>query len=173
MKSGDDSGDRAAAAGPLVKTALFTLLVPGVVAGVVPYWLLSSHTGSLALGAGRYVGILLMATGVLGYFWCAWNFAVTGRGTPAPLDPPKRLVTRGPYCYVRNPMYLSVWAVLLGESLWFEAASMLFYAAAFAIAANLFVLLYEEPFLRKQFGAAYEEYCRAVPRWIPQWRGGQ
>ncbi len=162
MQNGDDYGDRTGAAGPLVKTALFTLLVPGVVAGVVPYWLLSSRPGSLALGAGRYVGILLMAAGAFGYFWCAWNFAVIGRGTPAPLDPPKRLVMRGPYRYV---------LVLLGESIWFEASSVLLYAGAFAIAVNLFVLRDEEPFLRKQFGAAYQEYCRVVPRWLPRLRG--
>ena len=171
MMRGDEERDRAEAIAPLIKTALFTVFVPGVVAGLVPYWIVSFAPGGLALGPWRYLGIPLMTLGALGYFWCAWNFAVTGRGTPAPIDPPKRLVTRGLHGYVRNPMYLSVGLVLVGEAAWFEASSVLLYAGAFVVAVNLFVLLYEEPVLRKQFGAAYEEYCRAVPRWIPRLRG--
>ncbi|MGH9862406.1 MAG: methyltransferase family protein [Candidatus Acidiferrales bacterium] len=171
MAGGGDEDNRAGAVAPLIKTALFTVLVPGVVAGLVPYWIVSSAPRGLALGPWRYLGLPFMTLGALGYFWCAWNFAVTGRGTPAPIDPPKRLVIHGPYRYVRNPMYLSVVSVLVGEAVWYEASSVLLYAGVFVVAVNLFVLLYEEPFLRQQFGTAYEEYCCAVPRWLPRWRG--
>ena len=106
------------------------------------------------------------------YFWCAWDFATHGRGSPAPVAPPKQLVARGLYRHVRNPMYVGVAAILLGEALLFASLALLWYAVAIVFGFNLFVLLYEEPTLRRKFGDAYERYCRAVPRWIPRLRAG-
>ena len=156
----------------LLKTLIFTLVVPATVTIYLPLWLLSSRPGAPAqLGAARYLGLLPVALGAAVYFWCAWDFAVSGRGTPAPVDPPKELVARGLYRRVRNPMYVGVLLVLVGEALLFASATLLWYSAAVCAGFNLFVLLYEEPTLRHKFGAAYESYCAAVPRWLPRLRG--
>lgn len=111
----------------------------------------------------------------MGYFWCAWDFAFAGRGTPAPFDPPKILVARGLYRFVRNPMYVSILMVLLGESLLLKSLLLLRYAAIWLVIVHVFVLLYEEPTLRRKFGASYEQYCKDVGRWIPRprRRGGR
>ncbi len=99
---------------------------------------------------------------------CIWEFTWSGRGALAPVDPPRALVVRGLYRYVRNPMYLSVTLVLLGEVLLTWSAALLVYWAIWFVAVNLFVLGYEEPALRRQFGQDYERYCRSVDRWIPR-----
>ncbi len=161
---------RSARKSALVKALIFTVLVPCTVAGYVPYWMLSSQseTAPLALGTARFVGILPMVLGVLGYLWCAWDFATKGLGTPAPIDPPRVLVAQGLYRYVRNPMYVSVLLVLLGESVFFGSRRLLLYAGIVWLAFHLFVLIYEEPTLRRQFDPAYGDYCRRVPRWLPR-----
>lgn len=158
----------------LFKTLLFTVLVPGTVTILVPYYLLSSRASPprLNLGVLRYFGFLPLVAGGLVYLRCAWDFAIGGRGTPAPIDPPKELVVRGPYRYARNPMYLGVMIVILGEALLFEARILYEYALIVFIFFYLFVLVYEEPTLKRKFGESYESYCRSVPRWIPRmwWR---
>jgi protein-S-isoprenylcysteine O-methyltransferase Ste14 len=163
---------RSAKAAALLKTLIFSVLVPGTVAACVPYRILSAQPESapLALGAARFVGIPLMVLGALGYLWCAWDFATKGLGTPAPIDPPRTLVAQGLYRHVRNPMYVSVLLVLLGESLFFESRRLLLYAGVVWLIVHSFVLAYEEPTLRRKFGAAYEEYRRRVPRWLPRFR---
>jgi protein-S-isoprenylcysteine O-methyltransferase Ste14 len=103
------------------------------------------------------------------YFWCAWDFTFAGRGTPAPIDPPKELVVRGLYRYVRNPMYVGILSILLGEALLFASWRLFEYTAVVFIFFFLFVTLYEEPILRQKFGESYRRYCESVPRWIP-WR---
>jgi len=108
-----------------------------------------------------------MALAALIYLRCAWDFTFTGRGTPAPFDPPKEIVVRGPYRYVRNPMYVAVMLALTGEALLFEAASLLIYAALAFSFFHFWVVFYEEPTLRRKFGDSYREYCRRVPRWLP------
>jgi protein-S-isoprenylcysteine O-methyltransferase Ste14 len=146
---------------------LFTIVVPGTMAGLIPYQILMSTT-SYAIGPVRFAGIPLFITGTGIYLWCAWDFAFTGRGTPAPIDPPKTLIVRGLYQYVRNPMYLGVLSIVLGQCLYFGSAAVLLYACvAFAI-VNTFVFLYEEPTLTRLFGDQYREYCASVPRWIPR-----
>jgi protein-S-isoprenylcysteine O-methyltransferase Ste14 len=121
-------------------------------------------------GAGA-VGWLLVVAGITLYFACAfWGFAVRGRGTPSPIDPPKKLVAEGPYAVVRNPMYWSVLSVMFGEALVFHSAMFAEWAAGFFVGVNLFVLLYEEPTLKSKFGEEYEQYCGRVPRWIPRIR---
>jgi protein-S-isoprenylcysteine O-methyltransferase Ste14 len=152
----------------LVKTLIFIVLVPGTVTVAVPYWLLGA--GARPQGPWTLIGVLLIALGAASSLWCAWDFAVAGRGTPAPIDPPKALVARGLYRVVRNPMYLGVLLVLLGESVVFGSWALLRYAVLVWLCFHLFVVLYEEPALRRKFGASYEDYCRRVWRWTPRWR---
>jgi protein-S-isoprenylcysteine O-methyltransferase Ste14 len=112
---------------------------------------------------------VLIACGVALYVVCAfWGFALRGLGTPAPFDPPKKLVTEGPYRVVRNPMYWSVALVLGGEALVFRSATLIEILALFGVGVVAFVLLYEEPTLRRKFGSEYDDYCRRVPRWLPR-----
>ncbi|MCA1593967.1 MAG: isoprenylcysteine carboxylmethyltransferase family protein [Acidobacteria bacterium] len=152
-----------------IKTLLFSILVPGTVTVLVPYWLLSSRSDAfrMQLSEFRYFGLLPMLAGVLLYVWCAWDFTFTGRGTPAPFDPPKELVVKGPYRYVRNPMYVFVALTLCGEAIFFETARLLLYAALAVAFFHLFVVLYEEPTLRRKFGDSYARYCETVSRWLP------
>ena len=135
---------------------------------MMPYWLLPRGTRPNLRGAGA-AGWLLIAAGIALYFACAfWGFALRGKGTPLPIDPPKKLVVEGPYGLVRNPMYWSVASVMLGEAAVFHSVALAELAVAFFAGVNVFVLLYEEPALRRKFGAEYEEYCRRVPRWLPR-----
>jgi protein-S-isoprenylcysteine O-methyltransferase Ste14 len=112
----------------------------------------------------------LFAVGGAIYTWCVWDFAAFGRGTPAPIDAPKRLVVRGLYRYTRNPMYVGVLTVLLGWAFLFQATTVLVYAICVGIFFHLFVVLYEERRLARQFGAEYHNYCRSVGRWLPHFR---
>ena len=154
---------------PILKTLLFTVLVPGTVAGYVPYLLLGSRPHPVLDPIGA-VGIITIILGATGYFACAWNFAYHGLGTPAPIDPPKTLIARGLNRYIRNPMYVSVLLIILGEAALFHAWRLTLYAAFAWTCAHLFVVFYEEPTLHKNFGASYEEYRSSVPRWIPRCR---
>jgi len=153
----------------IFKNILFTLVVPGTVTVVIPYLLLPpGEEGALVdLGFLRYAGLLPIGFGAVLYGWCLWHFTVTGRGTPMPIDPAKALVMEGPYRLVRNPMYLAVLSVLLGEVLLFEAPGLLIYTAIWFAVVWIFVRVYEEPALQHQFGETYERYCRNVPRWLP------
>ena len=154
----------------LLKNLLFTVLVPGTVAGYVP-WLIT-RGDSFGWGAGTAFALLLFAAGVAIYCWCVWDFASFGRGTPAPIDAPKSLVVRGLYRYTRNPMYLGVLAVILGWAVLFQRAGLLVYAACVATCFQLFVVLYEEPHLKRIFGESYREYSARVGRWLPRIGGG-
>lgn len=153
-----------------LKTLLFTILVPGTVTVLVPYLLLSwgVQIFSFEVGPIRFLGLLPILMGAVTYLWCAWDFTFTGRGTPAPIDPPKELVVKGLYRYVRNPMYVGITLILLGEALLFEAAVLFLYAGLLLVCAHLFIVYYEEPTLRRLFGASYESYCKSVSRWTPR-----
>jgi protein-S-isoprenylcysteine O-methyltransferase Ste14 len=109
-----------------------------------------------------------MAIGAAIYLRCAWDFASAGKGTPAPVDPPKRLVVRGLYRFVRNPMYVGVLLALLGEAWFFRSRAVLVYAAIAFTWEHLFVVLYEEPALKRKFGETYSDYLTRTPRWIPR-----
>lgn len=152
-----------------LKSLLFLIVVPGMVAGYVPLALLRKgpqfETGILA-----YLAIPLWLVGGVILLWSFWNFLHEGRGTPAPVDPPKELVAVGFYRYVRNPMYVGIFLILLGHFLWFKFASLIIYLVIAFVIVHLFVTLYEEPTLKRKFGAAYENYLRRVPRWIPRFR---
>jgi protein-S-isoprenylcysteine O-methyltransferase Ste14 len=154
-----------------LKTVAFTVLVPGTLAVYLPYRMLSRRGIPFpGLGVLQLSGALLVVLGAVGYLLCAKDFALRGRGTPAPIDPPKVLIARGLYRFLRNPMYGSVLLVLCGESLFFESRRLLGYALGVAVMFHLLVLLYEEPTLKEKFDEAYVEYCKTVPRWIPLWR---
>ncbi len=153
----------------ILKNILFTLVAPGTVTVFIPYWLLTSRTTSsvLDLGLFRYSGLLFIGIGVALYFWCLWHFTFSGRGTPAPIAPTETLVVQGPFRWVRNPIYVAVVAILLGEALFFEEHLLFVYAVAVFVVFHLFTRLYEEPTLRQQFGDEYEAYCKSVSRWFP------
>ncbi len=155
------------ALGPILKTILFTILVPGSVLIVIPSWILEGFP-KIQSGAPTPLGVVMIAMGAAIYFRCAWEFAVRGLGTPAPIAPTKFLVTTALHRYVRNPMYIGVFSVILGEAITFRSLRLLAYAALLCIPVELFVVFYEEPTLRRQFGDSYEEYWRTVPRWIPK-----
>ena len=140
------------------------------------FWLLPSWLGFRVntSGAARWRWIAAVPS-VLGFavaLRCVWDFGWTGRGTPAPIAPPKRLVVVGFYRYVRNPMYLGFFIGWAGLWVVFGRANLLVIVVALVVVVGvaLFVLLYEEPTLRKTFGARYEEYCRNVRRWVPRLR---
>jgi protein-S-isoprenylcysteine O-methyltransferase Ste14 len=140
------------------------------------FWLLPSWLGFHldTAGAARWRWIAAVPS-VLGFavaLWCVWNFGRTGHGTPAPFAPPKGLVVVGFYRYLRNPMYLGFFMGWVGLWVVFGRASVALIAGVCAVVLGvaLFVLLYEEPTLRKKFGAEYEEYCRHVRRWVPRLR---
>lgn len=121
-------------------------------------------------GLAGVAGLVLGAAGVGLAVWCILAIAVVGKGTPAPFDPPRRLVARGPYRAVRNPMYIGAGLALAGASLLYRSAALLGFAAGFLIVCHLFVLVYEEPTLRRMFGAEYDDYCGRVGRWWPRRR---
>jgi protein-S-isoprenylcysteine O-methyltransferase Ste14 len=155
---------------PIIRTVIFTIFVPGFWTVAMPYWLLPRGTRPDVRGAGA-AGWLLIAAGIALYFACAfWGFALRGKGTPLPMDPPKKLVVEGPYAVVRNPMYWSVGSVMLGEAAVFHSLALVKLVAAFLAGVILFVLLYEEPALQRKFGDEYGEYCRRVPRWLPRFK---
>jgi protein-S-isoprenylcysteine O-methyltransferase Ste14 len=154
---------------PLLQTLLFTILVPGSVLVGIPYLLLGGIPRP-GRGPVAWFGMLCVILGTSIYFRCAWEFAVRGLGTPAPIAPTKFLVVTALHRYVRNPMYIGVLLVVVGEASLFRAALLLAYAGFAWVLIQLFVVFYEEPTLRRQFGESYYEYRRAVPRWIPRFK---
>jgi protein-S-isoprenylcysteine O-methyltransferase Ste14 len=120
-----------------------------------------------AIGVQQITGIIFGAAGGIIALWCVLAFATIGKGTPAPFDPPRRLLVRGPYRYVRNPMYIGAAVALASAALFYESLALLAYTGLFILITHLFVLLYEEPNLRGSFGKEYEAYCRKVKRWWP------
>lgn len=149
-----------------IGTAIFTLVVPGSVAVFVP-WLIAGAADS-RLGSGPSVlGALLVIAGLLGYGCCAADFVRLGHGTPLPLAPPRVLVVRGLYRYTRNPMYVSVLLVVLGQGILLASPWILAYGLGVAGIFHLFVTGYEEPMLSRAYGASYAAYRHRVPRWLP------
>ena len=124
--------------------------------------------GAEPSSAARWIGLPVLIVGVAGLLWCIWDFGRRGKGTLAPIDPPRFVVRTGPYRVVRNPMYLSVLTALGGEALLFSSSWLIVWAVVVATAFHVFVIAYEEPALRRQFGPPYEGYCRAVSRWLPR-----
>lgn len=150
----------------LLKNLFFTFVVPGTVAVYLPWSLARGRAPASGLGLAAAMVVLALGAGI--YAWCVWDFATFGRGTPAPIDAPKRLVVRGLYRWVRNPMYVGVLTVILGWAIFFASVRLLGYAAVVATAFHLVVVFYEEQRLRQLFGADYDAYCVRVGRWLPR-----
>jgi protein-S-isoprenylcysteine O-methyltransferase Ste14 len=115
----------------------------------------------------QVAGMVIGAAGGVVALSCVLAFAVVGRGTPAPFVPPRRLVTRGPYRFVRNPMYIGVGLTFAGAAVFYKSLPLLGYTGLFVLASHLFVVCYEEPALRRTFGQEYDAYCGRVRRWWP------
>ena len=163
-------GKRIAAAGSLV----FFALAPGVMAGLIP-WSLTGWEAKDTWPALRVLGAVLIAVGLVVLVQAFVRFVVEGVGTPAPIAPTEHLVVGGLYRHVRNPMYVAVATVIVGQALVLGRPALLLYAVAFIAVTATFVRLYEEPTLRERYGAEYEAYRRAVPGWWPRlhpWRPG-
>src|SRR2546426_3898551 len=152
-----------------LKTLIFSILVPGTVAFVIPWLLVQQPWGLVFLFLSFWlVGFLPLLLGVALYLWCAGAFTFIGKGTPAPIDAPKFLVKEGPYHWVRNPMYIAVLSIVIGQAILFRSFQLAGYALLVGVVVHLFVVFVEEPSLRSQFGESYETYLRTVPRWIPR-----
>jgi protein-S-isoprenylcysteine O-methyltransferase Ste14 len=151
------------------KTIVFTILMPGMVGGLFPWLLAHGAQGSTPLSlVWMVVSLLSLALGMGLYLWCAGVFTFIGKGTPAPIDAPKALVVQGPYRWVRNPMYVAVLLVIIGQALVFRSSLLVGYALLFWLMVHTFVVVVEEPSLRDQFGRSYDDYLRRVSRWIPR-----
>ena len=154
----------------LLKNLLFTVLVPGTVAVYIP--LLIAQNRPFASGPMLALALAVLSLGAAIYAWCVWDFATFGRGTPAPIDAPKKLVVRGLYRHTRNPMYVGVLTVILGWAVFFRAPNLVLYALVVGTCFHLFIVLYEERHLAGEFGSQYEAYCSQVARWLPRsWCG--
>ena len=152
-----------------LKNVIYVIILPGTVSVLVPHFLLArNHTGIPPFwGAPQYLALLLALFGIAIVGRCIWDFATVGHGTPGPPDPPKALVILGLYQYVRNPLYLGLLSLLMGETIFFSSLSLLRYMAGYWIFVHLMVVWYEEPCLLRKFGQSYERYCQTVNRWIP------
>ena len=154
----------------LIRAVTYSALFIGLVLFFLPARLLATQgiARPASVGVLQVVGIVGAAGGGAIALWCIATFAVVGRGTPAPFDPPRRLVARGPYAVVRNPMYIGAGLALASASLYYQSLALLGYAVAFFLVTHFFVVLYEEPTLRRSFGTDYESYCHQVGRWWPR-----
>ena len=156
--------------GAIFGTIAFFAVGPVTAAGIVP-WFLSGwreEPAFLGLGPLRFVGAAAAAAGVALLVACYARFALDGLGTPAPIAPPSRLVIQGPYRHVRNPIYLAVLGIVLGQAFLLGNVALLAYGGLIFLACHLFVVLYEEPNLQRRFGADYAAFFAAVPRWLPR-----
>lgn len=153
----------------LVRALTYSTLFIGLLLVFLPGQVLSSSgvTQPAAVGVWQVVGLIIGALGGAVAVSCILTFVVVGRGTPAPFDPPRRLVVRGPYGFVRNPMYIGAGLALAGAAAFYESPALLAYASLFLLVTHVFVLAYEEPTLRRTFGKDYESYCARVGRWWP------
>ncbi len=153
----------------LARAVTYAALFIGLVLIYVPARLLSwsGIVRPAAIEMPQVAGMVIGAAGAAVALWCIYAFASIGRGTPAPFDPPRRLVIHGPYRFVRNPMYIGAGLALAGAALFYESLPLLGYVGVLFLATELFVVWYEEPTLRQTFGQEYEAYCRQVRRWWP------
>lgn len=165
---------RVASAWLAVRSLLWAVLLPGMVAGYLPWRFFGLREARLDLGNPLHlVGLLAIVAGTVLLGACIVEFARHGRGTLAPVDAPRQLVVQGLYRYVRNPMYLSVGTILVGELLVTRSRSLLAFAASWFLLVNLMVIGYEEPALRHRFGDSYRRYAGTVGRWLPSFRAGR
>ena len=155
--------------GLFLETIVFTIVVPGTVTVLIPSRILGDETRILfqPWTATSFTALLPLSLGAAIYFRCLWEFAARGRGIPLPIDHPRQLVVTGLYRYVRNPMYVGVLILLIGEVILFRSMNLLIYTACWFAFVHLNVILWEERLLRHKFGDSYARYRAAVRRWIP------
>jgi len=153
----------------IVRAATYAALFIGFVLVFLPGEVLrrSGIARPASLGVPQLTGMAVGAVGAGIALWCVVTFALIGRGTPAPFDPPRRLVVTGPYRFVRNPMYVGAALALGGAALFYRSLALLAFTAGFIVVTHLFVVGYEEPTLRRLFGPEYESYRARVRRWWP------
>lgn len=162
-------------ANTILGSAVFFVVAPLLLSGFVPWWITRWEFRSAFFGyeLTRTIGLLLIFSGVPGIVDSFARFALQGLGTPAPVAPTQKLIVTGLYRYARNPMYISVIAIIFGQALLLSDQRLLWYGVLFFLACHIFVVVYEEPTLRHSFGNEYEAYRANVPRWIPRltpWR---
>ena len=150
----------------ILKNLLFTIVAPGTVAVLIPLIIVGRESPSSGLALA--IAAVLFGLGGAIYAWCVWDFASFGKGTPAPIDAPKKLIVRGLYRYTRNPMYVGVLTVVLAWTALFQAAGLVVYVVIVAACFHMFILLYEEPHLEREFGSEYLVYKSNVGRWLPR-----
>src|SRR5690606_20983792 len=151
------------------RNLLFTLLQPGLVAGLIPYWILGNRAGETfnnPLNSLQYIAILIFAAGTAILIYCIIMFAIKGKVTLSPADPTTDLVVSGLYRFSRNPMYIGLMLMLVGEAIFFFSVRLWIYTAFVFIAVNFFVIFHEEPRLKRDFGAEYRQYLKTVRRWL-------
>jgi len=155
---------------PLMRGLTYATLFISFVLVFLPAQVLerSGVTAPPDVGPAQALGAVAVVLGLSLAISCVLAFGIVGKGTPAPFDPPRRLVVRGPYRFVRNPMYIGAIVALSGASLFYESLALFGFTAVFALTVHLFVLFYEEPTLARLFGADYDEYHRHVRRWQPR-----
>lgn len=152
-----------------VRSVFWTIMLPGFITGYAPWRYLGlSRARPDLTDPLDLLALVIIAAGATLLAACIVEFARSGRGTLSPVDPPRELVVQGLYRWVRNPMYVGVMTILMGEALLLHSLTLLEYAAGVVVLFGAFVMLYEEPVLRRQFGASYDEYCARVGRWIPR-----
>lgn len=153
-----------------MRSAVFTVIVPGTMAGVIPYLLTDGWRRGDLLGlSGAWIaGVVLIALGLPVLLIAIYKFASDGLGTPLPAAPTRCLVVTGPHRFVRNPMYLAVATVIVGQALVLGQAVLLWYAVLFMLMTAAFVFFYEQPTLQTQFGEDYRRCCESVPAWLPR-----
>ncbi len=152
-----------------VRNLFFTIIHPGLVAVLIPYWILGhkwKEQFSLPFHIYQYLGMVFFSLGLLILLNCIIRFASAGQGTLSPIDPTKKLVTSGLYRYSRNPMYSGVSMILMGETIFFTSYHLGIYVFIVVLIFNLFILAVEEPRLRRDFGDEYRDYCSKVRRWL-------
>lgn len=150
----------------LAKGIFFTFIIPFTFAYRIPNYYFGVELVFTDVGLLWFPGYALICLGLLGYLWCLGHFIFDGRGTPAPFDPPRRLVAKGLYLKSRNPMYVSVLLAILGWTLVYGSPLLLYYGVTIFFLFDVFLVGFEEPILQKKFPVAYPRYCDEVPRWI-------
>ena len=159
----------------IVGTIVFVCVVPGTALVAMPWWISGWRLAPPLVGTNltRVVGVLLVAAAAPVFVSFLARFVVEGHGTPAPIAPTRHLVVGGPFRWTRNPGYVAVVAMVVGQGLFLGSVGVLVYAALLAAAFHLFVVFYEEPTLLRTFGEEYAGYCRRVPRWVPRRPGAE
>ena len=153
----------------IIRNLIFTVLQPGIVAGLIPYLILQDKISTTFVRPWqfyKYLGAIGFVAGLIIMLWCIASFAIDGLGTLSPADPTKKLVITRLYKFSRNPMYVGVMLMLIGQAIFYQSTFLLVYLIGIFLAFNLFVIFKEEPRLRKDFGEDYNNYCRKVRRWI-------